>query len=445
MTTPTYNVNPALSKFLRPIAELSLLKRNPREHGPKSLDLIRRSLVAFGQQKPIVVDEAGVVIAGNGQLLVAKELEWTHVAAVTTTLTEEQRKAYSIADNKSAEASAWDDDVLGELLGELPADLMLSAGFSQKDLEKLLDSDDEDGEPETPEPPKEPRSKAGDLYRLGAHRVLCGDSTDEADVARLIGDRQIDCVFTDPPYAIYGSSTGIASDICDDKMVRPFFRGIVRAALSKLKRFGHVYICCDWRSWASWWEIGKGTGLAPKNMIVWNKDGAGLGSSYANVHELLLFGWHLPMQKAMTEKQTGGRTVNDVNIWQASRVTGKTDGGRVHNAQKPCAIIRRALKNSTNEGELVLDLFGGSGSTLIACEQENRAALLMEISPAYVDVIVERWEKFTGRKAELIAEEPPLPTSTKPASADPDPLPKDPKGTPAATPKARARKSKAKS
>jgi len=237
----------------------------------------------------------------------------------------------------------------------------------------------------------------GSLQVKSIHRLLCGDSTKAEDVERLMDGVRADAIFTDPPYAIFGSSTGIAADITDDKMVRPFFRDILRTCAVTLKQFGHLYVCCDWRSWASWWEVAKGTGFAPKNMIVWDKAG-GLGTMYTNCHELMFFASLKPMREQMTQKISGERTVNGSNIWRINRAGQEEGGGtkRKHNAQKPVELMQTAMKASTDQGEIVADFFLGSGSTLIAADHLGRKCYGMEIDPGYCDVIIDRWETLTG-------------------------------------------------
>ena len=392
------------------VGELLNDPANVRQHGARNLETIKASLARFGQQKPIVVDGNGVVVAGNGTLAAARELGWQEVHVVRSGLTGSDRTAYAIADNRTAELAEWDDAALAEQLSALAiddAELLAAAGYDPGELEALADAVVGGGEvveDEAPEPPTDPVTKPGDLWQLGEHRVLCGDSTKAEDVARLMGGARADMVFTDPPYAIYGSSTGIASDIADDKMIRPFFRDVVLAARATLKLFGHAYICCDWRSWSSWWEVSKGTGLAGKNMIVWDK-GGGLGAMYANCHELVFFASSRPTREKMTQKITGERLVSGPNVWRINRASGAETGGvRKHNAQKPIKLMSIAIEKSSDHGQLVADFFLGSGSTLIAAEQLGRRCYGIEISPAYCDVIVERWENLTGKKAKRVAD-----------------------------------------
>lgn len=186
-------------------------------------------------------------------------------------------------------------------------------------------------------------------------------------------------------------------------MVRPFFRDVVKACVQVLEPFGHAYICCDWRSWPSWWEVAKGTGLVAKNVVVWNKNSSGLGSNYANTHEFIGFFSLVPLREQMTQKIVGIRPVFDVNVWSFDRVRSTVDEKREHNAQKPADLFARAITNSAPEGGLVVDFFAGSGTTVVAAHQTGRHAAVMEIDPRWCDVTIARWERLTGLKAEKVS------------------------------------------
>jgi DNA modification methylase len=242
-----------------------------------------------------------------------------------------------------------------------------------------------------PEPPAEPTTKPGDLWSLGNHRLLCGDSTNIQHVERLMDGHKADMVFTDPPYAIYGSSTGVGDDVADTKMIQPFFREIFASMALSLN--GHFYVCCDWRTYPILNDLLHGAGFAVKNMIVWDKVHMGMGMFYRNTHELIITGYPRGERIKMRGKKTYG-TVSDSNVWSFQRESKKQ-----HTAQKPVELSARAISNSSAKGEIVLDLFGGSGSTLIACENTARKCRMMEMEPKYCDVIVKRWEEFTGNTA----------------------------------------------
>lgn len=378
--------------------------KNARKHSTKNLDAIASSLREFGQRRPLVVTGDGVVLAGNGTLEAAKSLGWEEIA-VTRTPRDwdyDRARAYALADNRTAELAEWDGAVLAEHLVELDAvgwdvaDLgfePLNPPTNPMEEEPPTEDDEFDDNPD-------PIAKTGDLWRLGDHRVLCGDSFDENDLKRLLDGEKITVVATDPPYAIYGSSTGIGSDIADDKMVQPFFENLARVVSRVLPTFGHAYFCTDWRSWSALWRGATRAGLQPKNMLVWDKGGGGMGNMYAQTHELIGFYVKPPQGKAlMSNQETGQRQVLRPNMLRFSRVSGQE---REHNAAKPVGLMEELIGNSSDAGDAVLDLFGGSGSTLIAADNLGRRAFVMEMEPKYIDVIVGRWERKTGLKAERV-------------------------------------------
>lgn len=392
-------MNPDLNVVVVPVVDLVPDPENARKHSAKNLDAIAGSLRLFGQRRPLVV-HGQVVIAGNGTLEAAKSLGWTHVAITRTPAdwSVEQARAYALADNRTAELADWDDRILADQLVELDAVGWDVASLGFEALNPPTDPEPE--QDDVPEPPKEPITRPGDLWVLGEHRVLCGDSFDEQDRARLICQDKIALAAMDPPYAIYGSSTGIGADIADDKMVRPFFENLARVVAGALPTFGHAYFCTDWRSWSALWEGAKRGGLTPKNMLVWDKGGGGMGNMYAQTHELIGFYVKQPPARSMkSNEQTGQRQVLRPNLLRFNRVTGDE---RQHNAAKPVGLMEELIGNSSDAGDVVLDLFGGSGSTLMAADNLGRRALVMEMEPKYVDVIVARWERHTGQLAERV-------------------------------------------
>ncbi len=304
-------------------------------------------------------------------------------------------------DNRSGDLGAYSDEDLLVLLKDLSGELE-GTGYGPDDLNALVRALNGDTPSKTdpdvvPEPPKRVITKPGDLWQLGPHRLLCGDSSVPADIAKLLTDAAPAMVLTDPPFAIYGSSTGIGRDIADDKMVRPFFEAMWRTIHNLLPEFAHAYVHCDWRSWAALWDGAARGGMVVKNMLVWDKGSGGLGSNFQNSHELLCFAAKLPPAKAMKmSERTGQRTVYKANILRFPRVTGND---RQHNAAKPVALLAELIEASSDLGAGVVDLYAGSGSTLIAVEKTERRGLLMEIEPKWCDVIVARWEQFTGGKA----------------------------------------------
>ena len=395
------NIHEALEPLTVPIDDLIQDPANARTHDPRNIEAIAASLERFGQTKPVVLHKNGkTIIAGNGTWQAAKRLGWTRIAATRTTLTSAEAIAYGIADNKTAELAAWEDDTLRNLIGGLPEELQLATGFDDKEIEDLLretiESVEEDEIPETPE---EAKTKTGDLWILGEHRLLCGDSNNDKHVARLMDGKRADVVFTDPPYALFGNSTGVEG-VADDKMVRPFFRDIFTKCKNNVVPYGHVYVCCDWHSVNAIENSAREVELAAKNLIVWDKGDGGVGGTYQNCHELVWFFSNSLKQTTTTKSRKQGRerpVHGRPNIWRFPRVP---TGEREHNAAKPVEMIQVPIEASSDRGDLVLDLFLGSGSTLIAADKIGRRCFGMEIDAKCCDIIVERWERQTGKKAE---------------------------------------------
>lgn len=373
--------------------------KNTKKHDKTQINNVAESIKQYGFVQPIVIDKDNVVVIGHCRLLAAKKLKMKEVPCVCVEdLTEEQVKALRIVDNKSNE-SEWDLDFL--------ADELLEIDLSAFDFDFGIDDEEEETEIVEDEAPEvdedaEPIAKLGDIWQLGRHRLMCGDSTDKATVELLMDGKKADMVFTDPPYALFGNSTGVAG-ICDDKMTRPFFLAIFQRLRENTKLFGHIYACCDWHSAFSLQAMAKQAGLTEKNLCIWDKGDGGLGAMYQQCYEMVWFFANSPIAtQTIGKKKAGERTVNGKpNIWRYSR---ENSNDRVHNAQKPLAMVEFAIKNSCDKGENVLDLFGGSGTTLIASEATDRTCYMMELDPKYCDVIIKRWETLTGEKAVLINE-----------------------------------------
>lgn len=412
------------------LVELGKLKkadRNPKRH---ALAQIEASIERFGFAEPLVMDErTGRLVSGHGRLHVLEQLrdsgratppgvqvtesgEWlVPVVRGWRSKNEREAGALLVAVNKLTEAGGWDQAELGELLRDLGADDLVGTGFTSGDLDSLLEdlaagdgatpaAPDQEKLDQVPEIPAKPWVKEGQLFELGAHRLLVGDSTKPEDVARLVGDAKPNAMITDPPYAIFGSSTGIGADIADDKMIRPFFEAVLRIALERLPWFGHAYVFCDWRSWAAWMHAARTVGLTVKNKLVWDKGGSGLGSMWAQTYEEIGFFTKTPPAKAMSSnKLTGERTVYKPNVLRANRPSGKD---REHNAAKPVGLLCELIEAAVDQGGVVLEPFCGSGSTLVACEAKGATCLAMEIEPKWAQVTIARWERVTGKKHRLL-------------------------------------------
>lgn len=381
-----------------PCAELHNDPANVRKHGEQNLAAIKASLARFGQQKPIVVNQDGVVIAGNGTLMAARALGWQTIKAVRTNLAGSEATAFAIADNRTAELAEWDDAALQQQLAAIAIDdeeLLAATGFDEKELAKLAAANaPEVTEDDVPEPPAEPITQPGDLWLLGKHRLLCGDSTKAEDVERLMNGNRADMMLTDPPYGVaYVGKTKDALTVENDQLDETELTRLVCAAFDNAEahcRAGaywyatvppgplHIVFADDW----------KRRGIL-RQIMVWAKDSMVLGhSEYHYQHEPILFGW-IPGKRHSNSDRT--RTT----LWQYDR----PKASREHPTMKPVALWAQAVQDGSHGGESVYDPFLGSGTTLIAAEQLGRTCYGMEISPAYCDVIVKRWETLTGQTA----------------------------------------------
>jgi DNA modification methylase len=388
------------------IDKLLLDPANARKHGQKNLDSIKGSLAKFGQQKPIVVNADNVIVAGNGTMQAAKELGWKEINIVRTDLKGSDITAFGIADNRTSELAEWDDKVLQELLEGLKAeDFDLSAiGFDIDDMNEMLVDKNKAGltDPDdVPEPPEEPTTKLGDIWQLGDHRLMCGDSTSKEQVERLMDGQKADMVFTDPPYSLEtegGCKGQIGKSLMKQGKAIEFisefnpllFLGLLPIVFEKNKMNAYVFcnkeLLPDYLIWAR-------DNKYSFNVLVWKKPNAiPIGDSHRpDIEYLLLF-----RKSAIWNNGISG--VNYSRLIEASREAG------LHPTMKPVGIITNEMLISSNKGSIISDLFGGSGSTLIACEKTGRRCFMMELDPKYCDVIIKRWEDFTGKKAVLINE-----------------------------------------
>ena len=383
---------------------------NSRTHDDKQVKQIAGSIKEFGFTNPLLIDEDGGIIAGHGRLMAADLLGIDEVPTITLVgLTEAQRKAYVIADNQLALNAGWDLDTLKvelDRLTELDFDVDL-LGFDDDFLSSLLDEPvdgltDEDAVPDAPE---NPVTVEGDVWILGNHRLMCGDSTSIDAVDKLMDGYKADMVFTDPPYGMsygggragkIGSTDGtvkkhgvILGDTFKGNDLIGMIRDAVGSAVTVSKSGSSKYICFPWRTYSEFEEALAQIDLTPTACIVWDKKSIGLGNAnYRPQHEFIFY--------AKGENWHGDKAQSDV--WYMSR--GAT-GQYVHPTQKPVELIEKAINNSSKGQDVVIDVFGGSGSTLIACEKTNRYCRMMELDPKYCDVIVKRWEEFTGKEAVL--------------------------------------------
>jgi len=383
--------------------------RNSRTHSDAQVAQIAASIREFGFTNPILIDAEGGIIAGHGRTMAARKLGLDEVPCIRLkNLTDAQKKAYIIADNKLALNAGWDDEMLKVELTELKdLDFDLSLiGFDADELANLLEPEQVDGltdEDDVPEAPETPVTVEGDVWILGNHRLMCGDSTSIDAVEKLMDGQKADLIFTDPPYGMsYGGGRAAGSTkkgalvkahgmiIGDDLRGKNLIQMIAEALSSAkacAKDGSAFYVCFPWRTYSEFESAMEGVGLDASACIVWDKKSIGLGNSnYRPQHEFIFYvkggSWY------------GDKAQSDV--WYLSRgATGKY----VHPTQKPVELIEKALLNSSKSGDVVHDCFGGSGSTLIAAEKNARYARLMELDPKYCDVIVKRWQEFTGKQA----------------------------------------------
>ena len=363
--------------------------KNSRTHDDAQVAQIAASIKEFGWTNPILVDGDKGIIAGHGRLMAARKLGMTKVPVIELKdMTEAQKKAYVIADNRLALNAGWDNAMLTIELKDLEDegfDLSLT-GFDDSELDALLNPiteteglTDEDAVPDVPE---EPKTKLGDIYILGNHRLMCGDSTSIDAVEKLMDGNSVDMLFTDPPYNVaFNGRSGKHDVIKNDDLPEAEFENFILEVCSIIKVLDPkvYYVWCNWNFY----------GLLQRNLkfktcIVWAKNVFGMGNGYRHQHEFCLFNGKIDEV-----------IKNESDLWEV-----KKDHNYVHPTQKPVALSVRAFGNHIKLLN-VLDLFGGSGSTLIGAEQTGRKAFVMELDPKYCDVIVKRWEDFTGKKAIL--------------------------------------------
>lgn len=433
---------------LRPLADITPYENNPRIND-QAVDAVAASLREFGFRQPIVVDTEGVIVCGHTRYKAALKLGLEKAPVhVAKDLSPVQIKAYRIADNKSGELAEWNFDLLPIELGALQAmdfDLA-SLGFDEKELTKLLSAGGNAGltDPdEVPSPPDEAITKPGDLWVLGRHRLLCGDSGSVADLDRLLDGQVIHLVNTDPPYNVKvepRSNNAIAAGLssfsaaqrkdasagdqqsadlhrypekskpthkklrakdrplANDFVTDDAFDALLAAWFGNIARVlvpgGGFYIWGGYANCGNYPPVLKACELYFSQAIIWVKEHPVLTrKDFMGNHEWCFYGW----REGAAHRFFGPTNVPDV--WSVKKVNPQS---MVHLTEKPVELAARAIQYSSQPGENVLDLFGGSGSTLIACEQQGRRAFLMELDPLYCDVIVERWEKFTGLKAERV-------------------------------------------
>jgi DNA modification methylase len=450
----------------RKTADLKPSKHNSRSHSPAQIDEIRRSIEAVGWTKPIIVDEKDEILAGHGAHLAAQQMGLEEVPTILRAgLTSAQKRAYLIADNRLAEKSTWDLPVLAlefKALRDMGYDMSLT-GFSQTEVDFHLKAPITDAN-DPPLPPLQTRviSKLGDVWQLGPHRIICGDSTKPDTYKALLEGRQAQCVFTDPPYGIsYEAPSGAFQVIKGDDMRRGELKAMLRGAFGCAA--ANARADAGWYVWHAsgtrndFAEAIAEVGLVELCLIIWEKPGATLGwGDYRQAHEPCFYAaqqgvkpmflgdrtgttlWRLEggaiegeatvigngiiiadtngQELYLSAKPPAGKKVRHLHLpekgplllqgqshtddlWRVSRDAGHGKDAAIHPTMKPIELARRACRNSAKEGDIVLDMFGGGGSTLIGAEQTGRVACLSELDPHYVDATVRRWQQLTGNKA----------------------------------------------
>ena len=410
------------------IATLTPWAKNARTHSRKQVNQIAKSIEAFGFTNPVLIDDDNTILAGHGRVAAATQLGWTSVPCVRLSdMTEAQKRAYVLADNKLALNAGWDEDLLaGELAALLEVDLDFDldlTGFSISEIDSLIEDqqNEEDGDPEDdilPSGQAPARVSDGDVWQRAGHRLVCGDGLDPHNTEILMCGSKAQMVFTDPPYNVpidgfVGGSGAIKHRefaMASGEMSERQFTTFLRRAFEQLAHHsvdGSIhFICMDWRHIREISEAGNLVYTELKNLITWVKDNGGMGTFYRSRHELI-FAFKAGNAPHINTFELGQHGRYRTNVWEYkgvnSRGAGRLEELALHPTVKPVQMIADAIKDVSARGNIVLDLFGGSGSTLIAADKTGRRGFLIELDPLYCDVILQRWEAYAKDDAEQIA------------------------------------------
>jgi len=412
------NIGPVV---YRNIPELKPYKNNARTHSKKQVKQIAASIAQFGFVNPVLLDEEDYIIAGHGRVEAARLLDMPQVPAIKIAhLTPGQIKAYRLADNKLAELAGWDDDILKiefQHLQEFADVLDLTVtGFEVAEIDILLGNDDKAAEADAPfddlvKP--DPVSRPGDLWLLCSHKILCGSALLAEDYARLLGGEQVQMVFTDPPYNVrvkdisgLGKHKHAEFAMASGEMDRAEFLAFLGTALGHMASHstdGSIhFVCMDWRHIEELVAAGREAYTELKNICVWAKDNGGMGSLYRSQHEFVAV-FKNGTAPHVNNIQLGKHGRYRTNLWkyagQNTFHAGREDDLAAHPTVKPTALVADAILDCSVPAGIVLDPFGGSGTTILAAENTGRHARLMELEPVYVDVAIRRWQKMTGKDA----------------------------------------------
>lgn len=410
----------------RSVGSLKPYARNARTHSKKQIKQIASSIERFGFVNPVLVSDDGEIIAGHGRVEAAKQLGLKTVPTLALShLTETERRAYVLADNKLALNAGWDREILAiELQGLIDLDFDVElTWFSLAEIDFVLDEAGE-ADPDAPDAAEDAVpdvtgpavSRMGDIWLLGRHKLICGDARSADDYASLLGNEHVDMVFTDPPYnvAIDGNVCGLgsvkhrefafASGEMSEIQFTQFLEQSLSAMASVMRDGAIAFVCMDWRHMGELLTAGKSAFNELKNLVVWNKTNGGMGAFYRSKHELIF------VFKQGTAPHTNSFGLGETgryrtNVWDYAGISSisasRGDELAMHPTVKPVAMIADAIRDCSKRGEIILDGFGGSGSTLMAAEKTGRCARLIEYDPLYCDTIVRRWQCYTGKLAIL--------------------------------------------
>lgn len=376
------------------IEDIKPYENNPRKHD-KNVDKIIKSIEDYGFNNPLILDKNNVIITGHGRFMAAKQMGTFKVlpCIIAEHLSEEKANEYRIVDNKTSEMSTWDEEKLYEELKNME----LSAfGLEFKELEAKFDKTEVKDDDYDFTTDVKSKVKRGQIWKLGNHRLMCGDSTSPEDVNKLMGGKEADLIFTDPPYNVnYEGSNGMK--IQNDHQASEQFYNFLKKAFDNMfshtRRGGVIYCCHADTEGLNFRTALQESGFKLSECLIWVKNTFVFGrSDYHWRHEPILYGWKEGDSHYMVDDRTQD------TVWEFD----KPRDNALHPTMKPIDLVGKAIKNSSKINDLVLDLFGGSGSTLIASEQLNRTCYMMELDEHYADVIIDRFEKLTGKKAELI-------------------------------------------
>lgn len=410
-----------LTIVYRPTGSLAPEPRNARTHPKRQIEQLVASIRLFGFTNPILAGPDGIVIAGHGRLLAAKAMELTAVPVIVLPdLSDVQKRALRLADNKIALNAGWDLDLLKLELAELAAidvDLDLTVtGFSTGEIDVVLQGEPDPEDEHIPALSPNPRTKIGDVWICGGHRIGCGDGRNVDFLRHVIGDKaMIDAAFLDPPYNVringHANARGRHREfaMASGEMTEEGFRNFLAESLgacAKVSRDGAVhFVCMDWRHMDDVAAVGRTVYGELLNLCIWNKSNAGMGSLYRSKHELV-FVFKVGGASHFNAVELGRHGRNRMNVWDYASVNSLHGSRRedlsLHPTVKPIALVADAIQDVTRRGDLVLDTFLGSGTTLIAAERCGRRFRGMDLDPSYVDVAIERWQAMTGKEAQLV-------------------------------------------